>query len=273
MTTIYIPTFGRMRRQVTWQFISPAWRKRTWLVARPEEAEQLDLLGYPVLACPARGIGDTRQWILDQHDPEADGEVLVMADDDLRFAVRRDDEPTKLARMTSPEDFDVMMDELLGMMEYFAFGGLANRGGAHQDTRRYKINGRIHDFQVFDVAVTQREGIRANRVRFMEDFDVALQFLTKGYPTALLNTHTKDDAGGSNAPGGCSTYRDSAGQAQAAQELARLFPAFVTPVVKKGWQGEMAGTRVDVRVQWQKAFQAGRQRRELLGLDQEVLPI
>lgn len=273
MTTIYIPTFRRVQKQITWRSISPAWRERTWLVAPPEDAERLDVLGYPVLACPASGIGATRQWILDQHDTDALGDVLFMADDDLRFAIRRDDDPQKLARMTTPGDFDTMMDNLLEMMGWVQFGGLANRGGAHLDVRRYKLNGRVHDFQAFNVATARAEGIRADRVPFMEDFDVALQFLTKGYPTALLNTHTKDDAGGSNAPGGCSSYRTGAGQAAAAQQLAELFPEFVTMVTRPGWQGDMAESRVDVRVQWLKAYQAGCRRRELLGYDQEPLPV
>lgn len=273
MTTIYIPTAGRVQKQHTWRFISPGWRQRTVLVAPPGDAARLDLLGYPVLACPAKGIGDTRQWILDQHDVAEHGPTLVMADDDLRFARRRLDDPTKFLPMDSPEQFDALMAQLEYMMHQVAFGGLANRGGAHLHTGRYRVNGRIHDFQVFNVPVARAEGVRANRVRFMEDFDVALQFLTKGYPTALLNTFAKDDIGGSNAPGGCSSYRDGAGQAEAAAELHRLFPDFVTPVIKKGWQGDMAGTRTDVRVQWKKAFEAGCARRELLGRPQEVLPV
>jgi hypothetical protein len=60
---------------------------------------------------------------------------------------------------------------------------------------------------------------------------------------------------GSGAVGGCSGYRNNEVQTEAANELHRLFPDFVTVVTKKSkssWQG--MEERTDVRIQWKKAF-------------------
>lgn len=271
--TIYIPTYRRVGRQETWSRLSPYWRDRAFLVAVPDEADQLRATGANVLVCPVRGISPTRQWVLDQHDVDLLGERLFMMDDDLGFAVRRDDAPTKFLPLL-PQDhegFNAMMGSLVGLLSQAPLVGLANRSGANRDTSPVRVNVRLHDLLGFNVPLTRAEGVRIDRLRFMEDFDVALQFLTKGYPTLCLNTHVKDDKGGSNAAGGCSEYRDAAGQAAAAVALAQLFPGFVTITERPGWNGAMAGARTDVRVAWAKAYAHGREMRELLGQPQEEL--
>jgi hypothetical protein len=253
--TIYIPTLRRIAYQRTWSSISPRWRERTKLVTVPGETEKLRLRGYPVLERPVQGIANTRQWILDQH--EDDG-TIVMMDDDLDFYVRLHDDPTKM-RGFRPGDFDQMMGELLGLTDVSPLVGIANRSGANRDTRPVRYNTRMHDVLAINPHVVRREGFRFDRVEFMEDFDFILQFLHAGYDTAMLNTYAKGDRG-SNQNGGCSVYRTAQSQADAALDLAILWPEVVKmrQVQGSGKSGIWAN-RTDVTVQWAKAAKTAKE--------------
>lgn len=277
--SIYIPTYKRIDRQITWHALSPTWQANAWIVCPMDEVEAHQAAGRNVIGTDAKGIGDTRQFILEDHDVENDGDYLIMMDDDLRFFERRDDDPKKFKPLLGRDHaFDQMMQDFMAMLAQGAFGGIANRSGAHLDTRQYRLNARLHDLMAFHVPTAKHIDLRLNRVEFMEDFDAALQFLTKGYPSLCLNSHCKDDIGGSNATGGCSEYRDLVGQAAAAYEMQTMWPDLVKAVVKKptknstGWGGNMNGDRTDVRVQWAKAFKQGQQYRDLIGIPQATLP-
>lgn len=266
--TIYIPTYKRVGRQETWAWLPDSLKDRAYLVAVPEEAEALEMLGYNVLACPAQGIANTRQWILDQHDLDR-GDIALLMDDDLKFAVRRLDDPGKFYPPEKGGDEIAEMFRLIEeMMGHVAFGGVASRSGANRVHDPYRLNSRIFDTWAINVREARAQGITVNRTEFMEDFDTALQFLSKGYPTLAINMYVKDDHG-SNLPGGCSTYRDDAGQEMAAMQLKGFWPDFVTLVERPAWKG-FEGSRTDVRVGWAKAFKAGVEARDMLGIPQET---
>jgi hypothetical protein len=248
-----------MHRQITWEWVSPYWRDRTVLVAHPSEAPTLEMLGYPVITTPAHvdTIGVKRQWIFDQHL----GEHAVILDDDLTFAVRRTDEPTKFTNVKHvPGEFDRMMDNLLGLFMAAPLVGIRNRSGANREHEKHALaNRRQHDVIGVDVGVMRRHGFRLDRTTLMEDFDFVLQFLTAGYSNLLLNTHTEDDAG-RDGEGGCADERDLAKQEAAAHWLAAQWPDYVTVVQKETKGGGDWAVRSDVRVQWAKAAKAGQQR-------------
>lgn len=264
---VYIPTMGRVGKQPTADALGSS-AYEPILVCPVEEAMAHHERGYFAIPCPAKGIGPTRQWIIDQHDDQRHRHICLV-DDDLRFDVRRLDEPSKFV---PTDDVVTIFDRLDKMLEQAPIVGLQTRGGANHTSPPVAPRGRIHDLMGIDLDVVRTHGIRLDTVPFMEDFAAVLQALSLGYPTPILTTHTKDDIGGSNASGGCSTYRDSAGQAAAARTLAARYPDFVTLVERKGWAGDMSGTRLDVRVAWAKAFEAGCKNREMLGLAQHPEP-
>lgn len=248
-----------MHRQITWGWVSPAWRDRTFLVAHPSEASALEMLGYPVLETPehVNTIGVKRQWIFDQHCTAASPHAVIL-DDDLSFAVRRTDEPTKFTNIKHvPGEFDRMMDNLLELFVASPLVGIRNRSGANRDWAAYALrNRRQHDVIAVDVDVMRKHDFRLDRTGLMEDFDFVLQFLTAGYSNLLLNTHTEDDAG-RDGEGGCADERDLAKQDAAAHWLAEQWPEFVTVVQKETKGGGDWSVRSDVRVQWAKAAKAG----------------
>jgi hypothetical protein len=256
MTDLYIPTYGRVGRQATLDAMPFSWSSRVALVARPEEADALrESTGWTVLECPVKGISATRQWIFDQHE----GDKLLMFDDDLKFAIRRLDDPTKFLPL-APRSYQIadMLNLLWDALDEVHVVGLASRGGANRDTRPWRPNQRLFDVMGFRMDTVRMEGLRY-RQEFMEDFDLQLQFLTRGYPTMMLNSYTKDDFG-SNTSGGCSTYRDAYGQMLASLTLWENWPDFVgIRKVKAKWAD--IGQRYDVTVQWAKAYAEGCQRR------------
>lgn len=267
MTTICIPTRGRVGRVRTLEFMAGSpWLDEVWLVAPKDEAGKHQ---WPrVMAHDVEGIRATRQWIMDQN---VDSKV-IMVDDDLRFSTRRLDDPSKFASATPPH-VTTIFNRLELMLDQVPLAGLAERSGANRMSAKdipVSMSKRLFSVQAIDNDWFHRANM-SYRIEFMSDFDLTLQCLFKGYPSALLTSHAKDSTSGSNAPGGCSIDRTGEALDRSARELARLWPDFVTLREAKEWKG--IGPRTDVRVAWAKTAQAGIDlRTNLLGIDLHPTP-
>lgn len=201
-----------------------------------------------IVGCGVSGIGKVRQFIL-HWCGEHSHRYVCMLDDDLSFFERRRDDPTKLqkARSTSP-----LFMAIESALRKHAHVGVSAREGANRNTAPYIYDTRMLRVLAYDTAILKKEKIRYDRCPVMEDFDVTLQLLEKGYSNVVLNQWAQDQ-GTSNAPGGCSTYRTKEVQAEGANTLKKLHPDFVTVVTKEtkgAWGG---GERTDVRIAWKKA--------------------
>ena len=94
----------------------------------------------------------------------------------------------------------------------------------------------------------------------MEDFDVTLSLLELGYPNRITYKYAWGQ-GRSGDDGGCSLYRTSEMQKNAAIRLAEFHPRTVKVVNKRSktkWGGLDSEVRVDVIVNWKKAFKPKR---------------
>lgn len=266
MTTICIPTRGRVGRVRTLEFMAGSpWLDRVVLVAPKDEA--LKHYWPRVLAHNVKGIRATRQWIMDQNIDDK----VIQVDDDMRFATRRLDDPSKFNSST-PKDVTAIFDRLEAMLDQAPLVGLAERSGANRMSPKdipVSMSKRLFSVQAIDNEWFHRAKM-SYRIEFMSDFDLTLQCLFKGYPSALLTSHAKDSTSGSNAPGGCSIDRTGEALDKSARELARLWPEFVTLREAKEWKG--IGPRTDVRVAWAKTAQAGIELRELMGQEQHPTP-
>lgn len=252
---IYIPSRGRAHLVRTWKNLPPD--HGAVMVVPPAETKDYRDAGFMVLPCPAKGIGPTRQWIVDQHDLR-EGKQILMLDDDLEFFERRDDDPTKVAK-ASTLSLKRMLKRVQAISKVTAHGGIATREGCNRNVDTVIPDTRCLRALFYDVAAMRKHSVRFDRVPVMEDFDVALQLLRLGYHSATVNQWVQDQPG-SNTAGGCSLYRTAEVQAKGARGLAKLHPDFVTVVEKPalksgGWNGE---PRLDVRVQWKKAFNNAR---------------
>lgn len=262
---IYIPTLGRPHQETLFA-LPPSLRQTVILVLAPgvhRTAEAADSWGIKYIQCPFHGIGPTREWICSQ----AASKKIVMLDDDLVFARRREDDPTKF-RPAIPADISTLFGSIDALLDQYAHVGVSTREGGNRDTSDYAYNTRLLRILAYNVDVLHDEAIRFDRIEFMEDFDVTLQLLRAGYPNVKINWIVHNQRS-SNAPGGCSTYRTLDKQRDAAYRLASLHSEFVDTVVKKtktAWNGK---ERTDVRIQWKAAFDSAR---KTVILDQRTQP-
>lgn len=255
---IMIPTSGRPRKQVTWNSLPQEIRRKVFLVVTQDEAEEYlhALPNANILVCPSMPIGPKRQWCV-----ENAGHKLLMLDDDLTFFHRREDNP-KLFRPATFVDVGELIAAIDDELEVCAHVGIGSREGGNRLTERRYFNTRLQRVLAYRTDVLQRENIRFDRLPVMEDFDVNLSLLRRGYRNVMLNWMVNDQ-GGSNAPGGCSRWRTLDIQAAAARKLAELHYGFVRTVektTKTAWGGQ---TRTDVNIQWKKAYESSKRPRSL----------
>jgi hypothetical protein len=247
---VFIPTRGRVNAQPTHVAIPDS-----VLVCPADEFQEYSARWQRVLATPPNisGIAATRQWIMELlGDPH-----IVMMDDDLKFAVRRVDDPTKF-KPAYEDDLAHMLYSLEHLFKTYSHVSISPREGANRDATPVLANRRALRVLGYDARVFEKLGcsfLAGGPV--MEDFEVALQFLTRGHAGGVLNSYVQDQ-GMSGAAGGCSTYRTLAVQEEGARTLAQRYPQFVKVVqktTKTAWGG---ATRTDVIVQWKKAYEFGR---------------
>lgn len=264
---IYIPTTGRIRKQLTVDRLTPALCKKfnVALVTTPVEARELraemEGKGVSVLSSSAEGIAATRQWILDFHKREWDDKdpVVLMLDDDLPTWRQRSEEvnekgETPYTKATSKE-IEKGLTFFAKLMKEYAHGSIGHALFC-QVSPLLKFNSRMLRALAYNIDLIPK-GTKF-RLQVMEDFDMELQLLTQGLPSVTYNGIVQDQHQ-NNSAGGCSGYRTLEVQAAAAHKLKELWPSFVTVVTRapaREWIG-MGGERTDVRVNWAAAAKAG----------------
>lgn len=226
-------------------------RDRTTLVVQDRERELYSAFPLLILPPQVQTLPDTRQWLTDNLSENK----CIQLDDDLVFATRRTDEPTKFFPATGFE-IEEMFDELLGLLDVYAHVGVSGREGANRNVNWHKGVGRQMRIHGYRLDILRREKIRQDSMPDVEDFHTTLQLLRLGFPNKLLNwiVHNQE---GSNTEGGCSAYRTLETHARDVELLREHHPKFVkvvTKTTKTAWGG---GERKDVIIQWKKAYQEG----------------
>jgi len=262
---IFIPTINRVDFQYTLSSLPDSWLPNTWLVAPPDEKGKHvyeNILYHPE---EVKGIGPVRQWIMDNSwDPK----VMYM-DDDLTFQHRK--------YQVSPLDFndkiteghpcqlegadhasvEKMMDVLCSWM--YDDGIPVVSTSLFEYNRFYAVsyydNYRIDRCYAVDRDKLNKIGFRWDRMKLMESFDMALSMLRAGYRSRSTFHWTQLNTRMSNASGGCSTYRTTEMQSEAAVQLQQIHGKYITIVDKKApsWGKDMA-ERKDVRIRWAQSF-------------------
>jgi hypothetical protein len=247
---ILVCTYGRPGKQITWNNLPYDIRERARLVVQEREAGEHP--GLPLLVLPdhIRNISETRQWLV-HNQP---GDKVAMLDDDLVFARRRCDDPTKFSP-ASETDLIHLFDLMERCLDKYAHVGVSAREGANRNPEPYLFNTRAMRIHGYRRDILRKEEIHHNRLTDMEDFDVTLQLLRKGYPNLIIN-HFVHNQNGSGNEGGCSEFRTLESHAENCHTLANeLHPGYVSVVqkhTKTSWGGNT--TRTDVRISWKAAY-------------------
>ncbi|MFO0448609.1 MAG: hypothetical protein ACK52I_08100 [Pseudomonadota bacterium] len=259
---IFIPTYGRSGEQATLSNLLPTGRKVTLVVQEREASKYLahsvlESVSVQVLPPEIQTISATRDYIL----KHATDDSILMLDDDLDFAVRRTDDPTRF-RSPETEDIKRMLNEVEELLTTSPFVSIGAREGGNRNVEPYLYNTRMMRALGY-----RRDYLNAWKITFapmelMEDFHVALQIMLVGGTCVVANKWVTNQRSGSGAKGGCSSYRTLEMHGDAARQLAALYPEYVTVVhkqTKTAWGGQ---PRLDVRVAWKKAAAAGKASRE-----------
>lgn len=252
---IIIPTKGRLKNQLTMQNMPRELYPDIVIVSPSKERffHQSNWEGVLAISQPDdnMGIAAKRKWIIEN---ELDDKI-VMLDDDLRFAVRRDDDP-KLFRKAEPKDILLAFWELENKInERCPHAGFGVRGSGIGDAAQaggWQTTGKRMMYSLGYHVPTIKEKIILGRLSTHEDIDVTLQLLLLGYPNAVNFSFVTDQAFGK--PGGCTNERTIGQNNLDVMQLAEFFPGYVRVTEK---QYKESVPRLECVCQWQKALSDG----------------
>ncbi len=268
---IYIPTYKRVGRLTTLQFLSDEWQRKTYLVIRPEELGFHEWPASRTITCATPGVPAARQAAVCH--ARAMGKNCFMFDDDLRFAIRppgwKFPKNTKLRKatiadvsrgldhvhrmlMVGPSRWTVQDGQPIHMLGFDARGGNNQR-----ECDDVQFNCRVMRAFGVNTKTLEKHNIRFDTFPFWEDFHVALSLIAHGYRIGNLMNYTND--AGTNTAGGCSTYRNYEALARC-QTLFALEHKHAKPVLKrpKSWGGALGADAKgipDFVIYWKKAVQ------------------
>lgn len=174
-----------------------------------------------------------------------------MADDDLRFFRKCNG---KLVKATET-DMEDMLEWFVDTLDDVHFCGLDTRYMNQTRKARWQEIREQLTFHAYRRSTLLKHGIRFDAVELMEDQHVTLSMLERGYANRVLCDFCCDQARGSHAQGGCSTYRNRENHRQAALRLAQLHSPYVklkSSRAKSGWHG--MEQRTEVTIQCKQAF-------------------
>jgi hypothetical protein len=202
------------------------------------------------------GIADIRQRCIEKVPK---GKVWFI--DDLATFGWRDTELKQYNDMPVYK-FSALYERISEMLNTYMQVGLSARGGNNHVTEPFKEVGRAYTTYGLRTDWMQEHDIRFDgmyrtnpNVKLYEDYWITLSMLTKGHKNAILYDYFFNY--NHNNTGGNSTFRTLELQENAALELQKHFPQFVTVETKEGTWGKMGmENRKEVRIQWQKAFQS-----------------
>lgn len=256
---IYIPTKGRISNQLTIANLPDELKSKTSIVA-PQSETFFHRNNHPLCEVipqpdPKMGIAEKRKWIMGI----ATDDKIVMLDDDLRFAMRREDDPGKF-RKAEPADVLKAFAELEeALSEEIPHAGFSVRGSGIGDAAKrggWQTTGKRMIYSLGYHVPTVKEHAIFGRIENHEDMDICLQLLTKGFPNAVNFSFVTDQAFGK--AGGCTDERTVESNNVGSYRLAELFPDYVK-VSEKDYKASVP--RIEVVVQWQKALQFGLNRK------------
>lgn len=259
---VTIPTYGRSNHQKTLHNLPPSIQSKAVLVVQDREKHLYSHTNatYTVLPPEIQDIATTRDWIIRFNNQDK----ILMLDDDLEFAKRREDDPTKF-RDATPGELEHLFLHISDLLDIYPHVSVSPREGANRNTEQLLFNGRAMRILGYRTQIIKDHNLVFSPATFMCDFHMTLCLLRLGYANCIVNSYVNNQQG-SNTAGGCSTQRSPEKQQLAAEYLASAHPDFVTivkKITKTSWGG---AERIDVRVQWKKAFESAKHHRSYKSL-------
>jgi len=250
--TVYIPTKGRknsslktIKQILTYSDIKPI------IICPKEEVNRFKIYDLSIKAIDKKYLGQVWQYILENCPTPG----VIIIDDDLRFCVRYlgiHDWLEQIQNKELNEMFNWMSNQLdVG----FVHGAISIRKGNHFVEEDFRDCTNAKDCLYFNRDVLLAENIRLDRLKTMQDFDITLQLLSKGYPNRVGYNWCCDQID-PTAEGGTTLYRTPKVQKEAAYQLAEIWPRIINVVKKKARNKSniYGNERYDVRIAWRRCW-------------------
>lgn len=260
---IAIPSRGRQhqitKRQKVLMNLHPSLREHIFVFNHVEDEDNYRIpeilervndvitLGYPT-------IGDKRRQMAVEAKKRGYKKIMML-DDDVSILIRRAPDNWQL-RYSEGDETVEMYKYVSTMLDHYGQVALGAREGNNQlglggpaDVVDCIRSMRSNSFNVEEFL-----SLKHDRVPVMEDFDIQLQLLGMGRPTAVT-VYWATGQSGTNVDGGCSLWRTHELHENAVYRLMELHPGSVHPYLKKNKTGGEFGTRVEARISWLKTYE------------------
>jgi hypothetical protein len=248
---IYILTYGRQGRQITFDNLPKKWQEKTFLITHPKEHHE----GYPEIKCPIQGksISKVRKWI----SKLGEGKRYAVFDDDITFVyTRRENETGAGNTPLKGKKFDVMMNTMDKWMDegyiHTACDVCFNPPTRNVD---FRVNSRITNNVFYDGTKLPIKKLDWG-LDFCEDYYINLQLLSMGHQNKV-SLMFRVNSSETQSKGGCELNRTLEKHNSAMRELNKKYPDFVKlreKITKGGlWKGK---TKLAATISWKKCFQS-----------------
>jgi hypothetical protein len=187
-----------------------------------------------------------------------------MLDDDLKFYCRvaKNDWHLKY-----PDDIGRSVGEMLTLVEkkldHYAHVAISAREG----NNRLPFCGVDCHRPLRALAYRKKEFLSVihGRVQIMEDFDVSLQLLKRGYKNHVIACWAQGQIE-TQMTGGCSDYRTHKLHEDNVRKFAALHNGFVRLRQKTNKSGGEFGKRLEATIYWQRAWQSSQKKTQVICL-------
>lgn len=247
---VFVPSRSRWQRSLTLEALQGKWNRVALVVPVAQAGKYAPLArkhGVRLAPCPAQGIARTREWCGQRSSGK-----FIMLDDDLRFYRRHSFEDVRLHKFNGT-DMANMLLLVSRLLEYYAHVAISARGGNNQ-LKGFPWVTNKRPLRALAYRKEEFLAVEHGRVQIMEDFDVTLQLIERGYSNAVVSQYAQDQPM-TQMEGGCSDYRTHELHARNVRLLAKLHPGVVKLRQKENKTGGEFGSRLEATIYWEKAHQ------------------
>lgn len=257
---IYITTKNRWEDIRTLRYLAKELTSKIRIVVQFREYKKYKKK-YPdyrfvVLPADIKKLEPTREFLW-KYSKRKGRNKFFLVDDDCLFYERTTHEPPIRSKVMTRHATYKMFSKMYRLLDEYAHVGISEKLGNNRTPEPYKSNTRYVRVLGYNLDLIPLNKIEFGRTVCMSDYDMNLQLLRLGLESRVCFLYSQDHRG-SNTKGGCSVYRTPEVLATSAKKLSWLHPGFVSVVkkkTKKAWFGE-GKERVDVRIQWKKAYES-----------------
>lgn len=230
---------GNTARRV--RLVVPEWQQK-------EYGMLSNKYGCELLPCPHDGISLTRRFCGENSREWC----FAMMDDDLKFYRRVSPSDWHLRYPTDLNDtIETMLRHVRKCLAKYVHVSV----GAREGNNRLPYEGVecSRPLRFLAYRTDKFLELEHGRVKIMEDFDVTLQLLRKGYANHVTACWAQGQIQ-TQMSGGCSDYRTLGMHEEEVKKFASLHPEFVRLRNKENKSGGEFGKRLEVTIYWRKAL-------------------